>query len=315
MLTGILICVVFALLTAVYITFQKSFDFWKNKNVPYLEPAFPLGNISEVFKGEIHFSHIIEKMYKKMKNAGDYCGIYFFGDPVLLVLNPEFAKVILARDFSYFVDRGVYSNEKTDPLSANLFFLEGQRWKNLRAKLSPTFSSGKLKQMFNTLLNVGNRFVGTLKEASDESNKVEIYELLGRYNTDVISSCAFGFESNSLENPQTEFRTMGKKMLTFGKRKSLKIFFAMIFRKFARFLNIRFNDEDVSEFFINVVRETIKLREKTGNDRKDFMQLLIGLMKQNENEDEKLTFNEIAAQAFVFYFAGNLILNNNATKN
>lgn len=310
MFTELLICVTFALLIKVYFNFQKHFSFWKNKNVPFLKPTFPCGNVADILKAEVHFGKVIEKMYKQMKNAGDYCGIYFFRDPVLLVLTPEFAKTILVKDFNYFMDRGVYSNEEIDPLSANLFFLEGQRWKDLRAKLTPTFTSVKLKQMFSTLVDVGNKFIAHLEGVKEMSSKVEILDLLARLNTDVISSCAFGFESNSLENPQTEFRKMGKKMLHFDRKKSLKIFFAMTFRKLAKFLNIRFNDEDVSEFFINVVRETIELREKTGSERNDFMQLLIGLMKKNESDDEKLTFNEIAAQAFVFYFAGKMLLKN-----
>lgn len=301
MLTESLICVTLALLIAVYVSFKKSFNFWKDKNVPFLEPKFPIGNIAEVLKQKIHFGRVIQNMYNQMKHAGDYCGIYFVTNPVLLVLSPDFAKTVLVRDFKYFVDRGVYSNEKSDPLSANLFFLEGQRWKDLRAKLTPSFTSVKLKQMFSTVHTVGNKLIDHLEKITQDSQKVEVYELLGRFNTDVISSCAFGYESDSIENPQTKFRTMGKKMFSYGKLKALKIFLAMTFRKIATFLDVRVTDDDVAEFFLSVVKDTIELREKTGNERKDFMQLLIGLMKKNENDDAKLTFNEIAAQAYVFF--------------
>lgn len=222
------------------------------------------------------------------------------------MLSPEFAKNILVRDFNHFADRGVYSNERDDPLSANLFFLEGQKWKRLRAKISPVFTTGKLKLMFGTIADVGEKFVSHLKPHAMAGDDIEIYDLLARFTTDVISSCAFGFESNSLANPNAIFRTMGKRMLNFPKLKSLKIFIATVFRDKARALGIKFNDDDVSNFFMEVVRETIDYRKSTGSKRRDFMQLLIDLMRSNDEDadDDKFSFIEIAAQAFVFFFAG-----------
>lgn len=43
----------------------------------------------------------------------------------------------------------------------------------------------------------------------------DVKDLAARYTTDVIGSCAFGIETNSLENPNTEFRVMGKEVLKF----------------------------------------------------------------------------------------------------
>ena len=78
-----------------------------------------------------------------------------------------------------------------------------------------------------------------------------------------------------------------------------------MFRNTARKMGIRFNDEDVSDFFTKVVKETIAHREISGEKRKDFMQLLIDLKIDTDNgKSEGLTLEEIAAQAFVFFFAG-----------
>ena len=310
MLSEILISFVVGLLIVIYVDFKKNFNYWKSRNVPFLEPSVPLGNIADVIKSKQHFGVIMQDMYNKTKQLGDYCGIYFFRNPVLLVLSPDFAKTVLVRDFNSFCDRGVYSNEEIDPLSANLFFLEGQRWKDLRAKLTPTFTSGKLKQMSHTVLDVGHKLIEHMQSIAEQSSDVEVYDLLARFNTDVISSCAFGLESDSLANPDTEFRTMGRKMLNFGRMKSLKIFFAMAYKRLSNALGVRFNDEDVADFFLNLVKETIKYRSETGYERKDFMQLLINLMKKDENDDDKLTFYEIAAQAYVFYFAGEIEVSN-----
>lgn len=287
-----------------YIDFKIQFGFWRRKKIPFLPPVFPLGNITDILRPKVHFGYLIQSIYSQMKPTGDYCGIFFSRNPVLLVLTPDFAKTVLVRDFHHFADRGVYSNEAIDPLGANMFFLEGQRWKDLRAKLTPTFTSGKLKQMFHMIFDVGNKFKRHLDPLADACQDIEVYDLFARYTTDCISSCAFGFDANSLENPDTEFVKMGRKVLHFSKLKALKIFFAMGFREKAKALGIRFNDQDVQDFFLKVVRETIDYRKKTGYTRKDFMQILMDLMKEDEDDFDKLTFHEIAAQAFAFYFAG-----------
>lgn len=288
--------------------------------MPFIEPTFPTGNVSDFLKTNIHFSYVIQKLYVKLRQLGDYDygGIYFFGNPVFLVLTPEFAKTVLVRDFQHFMDRGIYFNEEADVLSANIFFLRGAKWKTLREKLTPTFSSGKLKQMFFTVLEVGQRLERHLTPFAEARADIDIRDVLGRFMTDVIASCAFGLDTDCLNNPTSRFRVMGKKMINFPKSKALKLIFASTFQKQARMLGVRWNDVDVSEFFMNVVRETIHYRKESGLRRNDFMQLLIDMMKSEDNEDSSdgagprlkksqnnnglLSFDEIAAQARNFSF-------------
>lgn len=308
------------LVLGIFVHFKRRFRFWKKLDVKFIAPTFPTGNVSDFLKTSIHFSYVIQKLYVKLRQLGsdDYGGIYFFGNPVFLVLTPEFAKTVLVRDFQFFMDRGIYFNGDVDVLSANLFFLRGAKWKALREKLTPTFSSGKLKQMFFTILEVGQRLQEHLEPLAEQKADVEMRDILGRFMTDVIASTAFGLETDCLNNPKSRFREMGKKMINFPKSKALKLIFASTFQKQARKLGVRWNDEDVTEFFMNVVRETIHYRKESGIRRNDFMQLLIDMMKQDDDSDfvdagEQLksgrhngflTFEEIAAQAFVFFFAG-----------
>lgn len=306
------------LILFLYIHFKRRYRYWKDLGVPSIEPTFPTGNVSDFLKTSIHFSYVIQKLYMKLKQLGandDYGGIYFFGNPVFLVLSPEFAKTVLVKDFHHFMDRGIYFNGEVDVLSANIFFLRGTKWKMLREKLSPTFSSGKLKQMFFTILDVGRRLEVHLLPFAVKKENLEMRDVLGRFMTDVIASCAFGLETDCINDPSSRFREMGRKMINFPKSKALKLILASTFQKQAKLLGIRWNDEDVSEFFMGVVRETIRYRKESGVRRNDFMQLLIDMMKDDENlmenkskeaerNTESLTFEEVAAQAFVFFFAG-----------
>ncbi|CAO1394825.1 unnamed protein product [Diamesa serratosioi] len=297
-----------------YIYFKCfKYRFWSDLNVPFIPPTFPTGNVSDFLKSSIHFSVVIEKLYRKLKKSGDYAGIYFFGNPVFLVLTPEFAKTVLVKDFHYFMDRGIYFNDKVDPLSGNVFFLRGSKWKKLREKLTPTFTSAKMKQMFGTVLDVGQSLLEHLQPFGVHSEDIDIRDILARFMTDVISTCAFGLQTNSLRNPTSKFREMGKRMINFPKSKALKLIFASTFQRQATLLGIRWNDKEVSNFFMQIVKETIEYREASGDRRNDFMQLLIDMKKENATDKEEqeedddinaLSLEEIAAQAFVFFFAG-----------
>lgn len=301
MMKVLLIC---CIAIAVYLFFKRKYQFWKNLGVAFIEPFLVFGNMSEILKCKIHFGVMLKQLYNKMKEHNDYCGIYFLYRPVLLVLSPEFAKTILVRDFNYFMDRGMYSNEQIDPLSANLFFMNGHEWKTMRSKITPLFTSSKLKLMFNTINRVGNQLTGFLQPHAIMKNDVEMRDLIGRFMTDVIGSCAFGFECNTIENKNSKFREMGRKMLNFPKMKTVKLMVAIMYPNTAKLFGVRFNDKDVSDFFIDVVRDTIKYRTENGIKRIDFIQFLIDLKIDSESKSEGLSFLEIATQMFVLFFAG-----------
>lgn len=143
-------------------------------------------------------------------------------------------------------------DEKVDPLQArNLFNMEGEEWRQLRNKLSPTFTSGKMKGMYPLVEACATNFEGHIAQHQGENVDVkvsdtifmdfmlylilkksrftflffiyqniclnqqcELYQdLLARFTTDVIGSCAFGLNVNSIKDPQDQFRVMGRRML------------------------------------------------------------------------------------------------------
>lgn len=223
--------------------------------------------------------------------------------PAVLALDIEFMKHVLITDFQYFHDRGVFFNEKVDPLAGHIFNLEGARWKKLRAKLTPTFTSGKMKYMFPTMVDVCNDFMTALEKSSTVNHEIEMKDFLGRFTTDIIGSCAFGLNCNSLNDPNNKFREMGKKSFEAPRNSRAKQFALLAFKSLGRWLSVKTVRDDVSEFFLKIVYDTVEHRETNNVQRSDFMDLLIKL-KNSSNPDEQLSLNEIAAQAFVFFLAG-----------
>lgn len=63
--------------------------------------------------------------------------------------------------------------------AAHLFHLEFHKWKTLRAKITPTFSSGKMKQMFQTLVDSGSTLEKYMKK-HDNEQPIDIKNVLGK---------------------------------------------------------------------------------------------------------------------------------------
>ncbi|XP_015840000.1 probable cytochrome P450 6a14 isoform X2 [Tribolium castaneum] len=271
--------VAIALLATLFAYFKWTYKYWERRNLQYLEPKIPYGNGTGPFKRTENAGFRFKRQYEELKSRGwKHGGLYSILNPIYLVADLDYIKNIMTKDFHYFTDRGIYYNEKNDPLSAHLFALGGPKWRHLRTKLSPTFTSGKMKQMFQTLVDC----VPQLLQQIDKNVPVDIKEVLGCFTTDIIGSCAFGLECKTFEDENSPFREYGRK------------FFQVSNLKIAKFL--------FSDFFISVVEDTVKYREKHNLVRKDFMQLLIDL--KNTEKEQMLTIEELAAQCFVFFIAG-----------
>ncbi|PNF28549.1 putative cytochrome P450 6a14 [Cryptotermes secundus] len=311
-----------SLLTVVYIYFKKSFSYWKERNVPYIEPTFPFGNFRNLMFLKIHIGHKFVDLYKKL-DGEKYGGTYMFTKPEFIFRDPEIIKNVLVKDFSSFHDRGIFTDEQFEPLTVHLFRLPGNRWRNLRVKLTPTFTSGKMKMMFQTLVDCGQELGDILQETASREEIIEIKEILARYSTDIISSCAFGIQSHCLENPGAEFRQWGKKIFPTTIKSSITGSLSALLPSMVSFLKLRGLEPKVSEYFRSLFEETMTYREKNNIKRNDFLQLLIqiknrgkveeehGYLEQNghgdlENKSDEngLSMNLLAAQAFVFFAAG-----------
>ncbi|XP_055378932.1 cytochrome P450 6A1-like [Condylostylus longicornis] len=291
----------------VYVWLKIRFTYWKRKKVPYLEPEIPYGNLKGV-GSKVMIGERFRELYKAGKKLNHpFVGIYMLISPSALIIDLDLMKKMYIKDFQYFHDRDIYHNEEDDPLSAHLLSLTGVKWRNLRPKFSPTFTSGKMKFMFTTVLKVGEKLVEFLEESIQNSKsdraELQMKEVFSRFTTDVIGTCAFGIECNSLKDPNGEFRRYGRKIIEEPRHGVLMRLFATFFPNLCRKLHIKSERDDVSEFFITALEKTIEYREKNNVKRNDFLDMMIEL-KNSPNEDERVTFNEIAAQAYIFFFAG-----------
>ncbi|XP_065080061.1 probable cytochrome P450 6a21 [Ochlerotatus camptorhynchus] len=303
------------LLTAAVLYIRSRHRFWTDRGIPCApNPKFLFGHV----KGQVtdtHAAYVNQGLYQHFKSRGEpFGGFSFFAVPAVMVVDPELVKTILVRDFNVFHDRGIFNNPKDDPLSGQLFLLEGLQWRVLRQMLTPTFTSGRMKVMFGTILDVAEELRQYMVQNHEREPVVEMKEVLARFTTDVIGTCAFGIECNTMKNPDSDFLKYGKKVFEQNLFSIVKFIFASLFKDLSRTLGIKLTDPGVEKFFMGLIRETVEFREKNNVKRNDFMNLLLQLKNKGRLEDmveEKeelgkrgLTMDELAAQCFVFFIAG-----------
>ena len=66
--------------------------------------------------------------------------------------------------------------------SGHLLLLEDEAWRNMRTKMTPTFTSGKMKMMFETVLKIADSMVSQLK-TEPNLEMIEIKNVLGNFTT------------------------------------------------------------------------------------------------------------------------------------
>lgn len=104
--------------------------------------------------------------------------------------------------------------------------------------MSPTFTSGKMKSMFPIIETISATMQKVMDPLAAQGAVIEIKDLAGRYTTDVIASCAYGIETNSLENPDSIFRIMGKKLFEPSWYTQLRNTLAFLVPDIARLLRV-----------------------------------------------------------------------------
>lgn len=285
----------------IYYFYNKTFYYWKNLGVVQFPFSIKKGNLDGVGT-KIHLSEFVINYYKKTKNLGlKFSGLYFSSHRELMIADLNLIKLILVKNFDHFANHGRYVNEKDEPLSAHLFNLADDDWKNMRQKISPVFTTAKLKMMFNTICDVADSLLSVIDDRIALSGRIEAKDTFSRFTTDTIGSVIFGIDCNSLRNETSKFFEMSKKIFAI-RRSRLGNFIRYNLPNLSKKLHIKSLPNEVSEFYLDIAKKIIEHRENNPTvNRQDFMKVLVDLKQQGV-----LTVEQIAAQSYLFFLAGYL---------
>ncbi|KAI1288486.1 Thromboxane-A synthase [Halotydeus destructor] len=136
---------------------------------------------------------------------GDIYGYYVGKLPVVSVHDIELLKLIQIKDFDKFSDRIKFVRGGFDPTQKHesLVSLKGQRWREVRSILRPTFSAIKLKQTVPLVHDAIDALLENINGQAGED--FDIYPMLQGLTMDTIGRSAFGIKTDVQRNPDDTF--------------------------------------------------------------------------------------------------------------
>ncbi|XP_055529186.1 probable cytochrome P450 9f2 [Wyeomyia smithii] len=316
---------------------SKKYEYFLSKPIPCVKPTLILGSSGPmIFRTRDMPSHV-KILYQTFPDS-KMIGFYDFMKPIIMLRDPAVIKKIAVKDFDYFLDHTptLSSPDKDvneDSLFGNsLFALRGQKWRDMRATLSPAFTGSKMRHMFELVADCAKGMNGFFTEEMKAGKRLE-YEMkdtFSRFGNDVIATVAFGIQVNSLKDRGNEFYIKGKEMLNFQTVKILfKFFLLRGLPRLAQKLGIDFVDSNLTNYFKGVIIDNMKQREAHGIIRNDMIHMLMevrkGALKHSKDEQDQKdagfatveessvgkaahsrvwTENELISQCFLFFLAG-----------
>lgn len=200
----LLFALLFVGILVIYLKY--TFSYWRRCGFPEIAPQIPFGCMWPFVTRAKSAGKAIGDMYNK--TSAPFVGIYVFATPQLIIRDAELLKRIMITDFEYFHDRNVYINEESDPLSVNVFAQKGLKWKQLRKKMTPLFSTGKLRNMFPIFVTEVEKLDGHLERCAKRNEVIGLRRTITSYTLNVIASVFFGLDVDVLEEPEHIFKRM-----------------------------------------------------------------------------------------------------------
>ncbi|XP_051018872.1 cytochrome P450 3A25 [Acomys russatus] len=285
----------------IYIYGTYSHGLFKKLRIPGPKPLPLFGSIQAYSEGMWKFDNECYKKYGKI--WGFYEGTW----PLLAITDPEIIKAVLVKEcYSVFTNRRSFG--PVGFMKKAISLSEDEEWKRLRTLLSPTFTSGKLKEMFPIIGQYGDTLVQNLRREEEKGKLINTKDIFGAYSMDVITGTSFGVNIDSLNNPQNPFVQKAKKILKFQIFDPfiLSVVLFPFLTPIYEMLSFSIFPRQSMNFFKKFVKRTKENRlDSNQKNRVDFLQLMMNTQNSKGKESQKaLSDLEMAAQTVIFIFAG-----------
>ncbi|CAH1117888.1 unnamed protein product [Phaedon cochleariae] len=279
----------------------RKFNYWKKRGVYHPKPIPFLGNIADVTFFRTNIGEWLKKIYDSTDEP--FFGIFVFDEPHLIIKSPELIKQIMVKDFHNFNDRTVAQPEHNKMIQNLMFFQRNPEWKEARSKITPVFTSGKLKSMFTLIEPIGANLLSYLEKNEGE---LESKEVCAKFATDVIAKCFFGINAHCFDDDEAMFRKLGRTVFDFSWRNGI-VQTAYFFRqKWVDTFKLDFVEKWVFDYFHEAFSKTMRARQESGAKNNDLVDILNAMKKNSEfgSDMADLETEKLVGPAIQFFMAG-----------
>uniref|UniRef100_A0A1L8E4E5 Putative cytochrome n=1 Tax=Nyssomyia neivai TaxID=330878 RepID=A0A1L8E4E5_9DIPT len=292
--------IVCSIVTGIYFFLKWNYNHWEKRGIPSPEPGLLVGNFPGAVTQKNHIIYEMQKIYEEYKERYSFIGIYNMRTPQLMVTDAAIAKDILINKFKNFHDNEFadMTDKERDPVfGRNPFLLKGEEWKQKRAEITPAFTQLRIKATYPVMEDVYGRMKKYILK--ENSQAIEARELAAKFTTDVVSSCIFGIDAGSFVDEKPEIREMGRRLTEFTPKIIFYFLLVQLIPSIRNVAKLSFSDKISEKFFINIMRDAIDLRQKSKNDRADYLHYLLEL-----REKKNLTDVDLVGHAITFFVDG-----------
>lgn len=290
------------ILTLIYYTGKHNENYWKKRGVKFYDKNKLMGPFWEFLTQDRALFQILHDLYKMYPDE-PAIGFGAFTTPSLYVKDKTNVQYVMQSPS--FIDRGISYNHG-DLLADNMVFMSGIRWKLMRQKMTPLFTSSKLKNMYYIMDKSAQDFVEYLRKNEGKSNIT--FDTLTTFCCAAICGAVFGIHTEStFDSPFMEIGRGGFKATWWSNiRFSILNVSPWLFKE----LNLRLFKLEYEKFFIGAMKKIFREREKEGIKRHDFVDLCLSIQKTGaiKHDESGYTMEPtdelLAAQGFFFFSAG-----------
>lgn len=297
-----------ALTATIFFYLRKKLSHWDEKNIKCLNPSILWGNLWGVGIS-VHLVHRLDEIYRKFVSNNLFCGLYYGHAPKLMILDLDLIKKILDDDFEIFHKRGLYYNDKDDPISCHLFHTDDKdQWSKLSNELSTIFVPKTMNEMMSEGFEICNLFNSKIGEFADNNQSFEAKNLCFRFSSDLISVTSLFLNTNAIVKGDSGFMKMAENVLNHNKwHRKLKYFFTNSYPDLSKFLGICENsDSKLQEYFTSTTQHTLQFRKVNSHlNRVDLLAMLQKIKTNDENISiRNTTVDDVTKQIFIYFLAG-----------